>query len=226
MVLAFSLALGAANDSNSGEPTKTNAPTGPRLVTQISLPASAAARTRLKEIIAARSFGLGEVTLASGRKSHFYFNLKPTMLDPEGAALLAQLSIEAIAGEKLDAIGGLEMGAVPISGAVAALSWITGRPLPNFFVRKKPKEHGAKLLVEGLTKGESLAGKTVAIVEDVTTTGESALKAAQAAQESGARVALVLTIVDRQEGAAETFEKAGLRFQALFTASEFLKNNP
>jgi len=193
-------------------------------VTQtLSLPDPKAARARLKEIIAKRSFGLGEVTLASGRKSHFYFNLKPTMLDPEGAALLAQLSLEALGQENLDAIGGLEMGAVPISGAVAALSWISGRPLPNFFVRKKPKEHGAKLLVEGLTKGESLAGKAVAIVEDVTTTGESALKAANAAQESGAKVALVLTIVDRQEGATETFGKAGLRFHALFTADEFLK---
>jgi len=189
----------------------------------ITLPDSAAARARLKEIIAKRSFGRGEITLASGRKSDFYFNLKPTMLDPEGAALLAQLSLEALAKEKLDAIGGLEMGAVPISGAVAALSWISGKPLPNFFVRKKPKEHGAKLLVEGLTKGETLAGKTVAIVEDVTTTGESALKAAVAAQESGAKVSLVLTIVDRQEGATETFEKAGFRFQPLFTAAEFLK---
>ena len=184
-------------------------------VTQIlSLPDPKAARARLKEIIATRSFGL---------ESHFYFNLQPTMLDPEGAALLAQLSLQELAGEKLDAIGGLEMGAVPISGAVAALSWISGKPLPNFFVRKKPKEHGAKLLVEGLTKGESLAGKTVAIVEDVTTTGESALKAANAAKESGAKVSLVLTIVDRQEGATETFGKAGLCFRALFTADEFLK---
>lgn len=192
------------------------------MATTITLPDPAAARARLKEIIAKRSFGLGEVTLASGRKSHFYFNLKPTMLDPEGAALLAQLTLETLAGEKLDAIGGLEMGAVPISGAVAAMSWIAGKPLPNFFVRKKPKEHGAKLLVEGLMKGESLDGKTVAIVEDVTTTGESALKAANAAQESGARIALVLSIVDRQEGAVDTFSKAGLRFQALFTADEFL----
>lgn len=189
----------------------------------ITLPETATARARLKEIIAKRSFGLGEVTLASGRKSHFYFNLKPTMLDPEGAALLAQLALEALAKENLDAIGGLEMGAVPISGAVAAMSWISGRPLPNFFVRKKPKEHGAKLLVEGLVKGESLSGKNVAIVEDVTTTGESALKAANAAQESGARVGLILTIVDRQEGATDTFAKAGLRFHALFTADEFLK---
>lgn len=192
----------------------------------LTLPELASARARLKTIIAERSFGLGEITLASGRKSHFYFNLKPTMLDPEGAALLAQLALEALSEDKIDAVGGLEMGAVPISGAVAALSWITGTPLPNFFVRKKPKEHGAKLLVEGLAKGESLAGKNVAIVEDVTTTGESALKAANAAKESGANVALVLTIVDRQEGASETFVNAGFRFRSLFTADEFLKSEP
>jgi len=187
---------------------------------QLSDPA--AARARLKAIIAERSFGLGEVTLASGRKSHFYFNLKPTMLHPEGAALLAQLALAELSHEPVDAVGGLEMGAVPISGAIAALSFLAGRPLPNFFVRKKPKEHGAKLLVEGLMRGESLSGKRVVIVEDVTTTGESALKAAQAAAESGAEIGLVLTVVDRQEGATETFAKAGLPFRALFTADEFL----
>ena len=80
------------------------------------------ARERLKAIIAKRSFGRGEVTLVSGRKSNFYFNLKPTMLDPEGAALIAQLVLDALADEKVDYIGGLEMGAVPISGAIAALS--------------------------------------------------------------------------------------------------------
>jgi orotate phosphoribosyltransferase len=220
MSCCFALANVRADDSKSGP---TPLPAGSSPLKPITLPDSSAARARLKTIIAERSFGLGEITLASGRKSHFYFNLKPTMLDPEGAALLAQLALEVLSSEKVDAVGGLEMGAVPISGAVAALSWISGTPLPNFFVRKKPKEHGAKLLVEGLTKTENLTGKNVAIVEDVTTTGESALKAANAAKESGANVALVLTIVDRQEGASETFEKAGFRFRSLFTADEFLK---
>jgi orotate phosphoribosyltransferase len=190
---------------------------------RLALSAPSDIRGRLRTIIAERSFGLGEVTLASGRKSHFYFNLKPTMLHPEGAALLAQLALAELSREPVDAVGGLEMGAVPISGAIAALSFLSGRPLQNFFVRKKPKEHGAKLLVEGLMRGESLSGKRVAIVEDVTTTGESALKAAQAAAESGATIALVLTAVDRLEGAAETFAQAGMPFRALFTADEFLK---
>jgi orotate phosphoribosyltransferase len=183
----------------------------------------AAARARLRDIIHRRSFGHGEVKLASGRVSDFYFNLKPTMLDAEGAALLAQLTLDALAGERVDYIGGLEMGAVPIAGAVAQLSFMLGAPMPAFFVRKKPKEHGARLSVEGLMPGETLAGKRVVIVEDVTTTGGSAMKAVEAAREAGAEVAFVLTIVDREEGATEGFAAQGLEFRAIYRASEFLK---
>jgi orotate phosphoribosyltransferase len=184
-----------------------------------------AARARLRDIIAKRSFGRGEITLASGRKSDFYFNLKPTMLDAEGAALLAQLTLDALAVEELDYIGGLEMGAVPIAAAASAVSALTDSPVHAFFVRKQPKEHGAKLLIEGLTKDESLDGKRVAILEDVTTTGGSAMKAVEAAKDSGAEIALVFTMVDRQEGAAETFAQAGIKFVSLFTADEFLRGN-
>ena len=183
-----------------------------------------ASRARLAEIIRKRSFGRGELTLASGRTSNFYFNLKPTMLDPEGAALLAELTFEALKDDGLDYVGGLEMGAVPLAGAVAQLSWIKGHPIAAFFVRKKPKEHGARLAVEGLAKGESLQGKRVVIVEDVTTTGESALKAVEAARDAGASVVLVFTMVDREEGAGETFARAGLPFRSLYKASEFLKD--
>jgi orotate phosphoribosyltransferase len=183
-----------------------------------------ASRARLAEIIRKRSFGRGEITLASGRKSDFYFNLKPTMFDPEGAALLAELTYEALKDDGLDYIGGLEIGAVPLAGAIAQLSWIKGHPIAAFFVRKKPKEHGAKLAIEGLTNGESLRGKRVVIVEDVTTTGGSALKAVEAVREAGAEVALVLTMVDRDEGATETFAQAGLTFRSLYKAGEFLKD--
>jgi orotate phosphoribosyltransferase len=182
-----------------------------------------ASRARLADIIRARSFGRGEITLASGRKSDFYFNLKPTMLDPEGAALLAELTYEALRDEQVDYIGGLEMGAVPLAGAIAQLSWLKNHPIAAFFVRKKPKEHGAKLAVEGLAKGESLAGKRCVIVEDVTTTGGSAIKAVEAVRESGAEIVLVLTMVDREEGATEAFAEAGLPFRSLYKASEFLK---
>jgi len=183
-----------------------------------------ASRARLADIIRKRSFGRGEITLASGRKSDFYFNLKPTMLDPEGAALLAELTYEALKDDGVDYIGGLEMGAVPLAGAIAQLSWIKGHPIAAFFVRKKPKEHGARLAVEGLAKAESLAGKRVVIVEDVTTTGGSALKAVEAVREAGAEIALVFTMVDRDEGAAETFAGAGIPFRSLYKAGEFLKD--
>ena len=182
-----------------------------------------ASRARLAEIIRKRSFGRGEITLASGRKSDFYFNLKPTMLDPEGAALLAELTYEALKDDNLDFVGGLEMGAVPLAGAIAQLSWIKGHPIAAFFVRKKPKEHGARLAVEGLAKGENLQGKRIVIVEDVTTTGGSALKAAEAVRDAGGEIVLVFTMVDREEGAAETFAEAGIEFRSLYRAGEFLK---
>ena len=182
-----------------------------------------ASRARLLKIIAKRSFGRGEITLASGRKSDFYFNLKPTMLDPEGAALLAELTYDALKDDELDYIGGLEMGAVPLAGAIAQLSWIKGHPIAAFFVRKKPKEHGAKLLVEGLTRDETLAGKRVVVVEDVTTTGGSAIKAVESVREAGGNVVLAFTMVDREEGAEAAFREAGIPFRALFKASEFLK---
>jgi orotate phosphoribosyltransferase len=183
---------------------------------------TAVARARLRDIIHQRSFGYGEIKLASGRTSNFYFNLKPAMLDAEGAALLAQLTLDALAGEGVDYVGGLEMGAVPIAGAVAQLGHMTGAPVQAFFVRKKPKEHGARLSVEGLIPGESLQGKRVVIVEDVTTTGGSAMKAVVAAREAGAEIAFVLTIVDREEGATEAFAAQGLDFRAIYRASEFL----
>ena len=188
------------------------------------LPETAAARARLRDIIHQRSFGYGEIKLASGRISNFYFNLKPAMLDAEGAALLAQLTLDALMSERIDYIGGLEMGAVPIAGAVAQLSHMIGAPMQAFFVRKKPKEHGARLSVEGLMPGESLAGKRVVIVEDVTTTGGSALKAAEAVKDAGGDVVLVLTMVDREEGATAAFAEAGLTFRSLYKAAEFLKD--
>ncbi len=203
-------------------PVTSRSPNPARAPSLHALAEPALARARLADIIHARSFGYGDVTLASGRKSHFYFNLKPTMLDAEGAALLAQLTLAAVAGQGIDYVGGLEMGAVPIAGAIAQLSFMTGAPIRAFFVRKKPKEHGAKLTVEGLAPGETLVGKRVVVVEDVTTTGGSSMKAVEAVKDSGGEVAFVLSIVDREEGATEAFAAAGLEFRALYRASEFL----
>jgi len=180
------------------------------------------ARARLIEIIKTRSFQSGrEVKLASGRTSTYYFNMKPTMLDAEGSHLIATLILEAISGLNADLIGGLEMGAVPIASAVAAVSHAGTRPVNAFFVRKQAKEHGTRSLIEGLPGGDSLEGKRVVIVEDVTTTGASAIKAAQTVRAEGAEVVGVVTVIDRQEGAGEAFAAAGLMLTAILTLADF-----
>jgi orotate phosphoribosyltransferase len=182
----------------------------------------AAQKARLIDIIKARSFQSGkEVKLASGRTSSYYFNMKPTMLDAEGAHLIASLILKSIADKKVDLVGGLEMGAVPIAAAVAAVSHSAGPRVNAFFVRKQAKEHGTKSLIEGLPAGDSLAGKRVVIVEDVTTTGGSAIKAAEAVRAEGAEVVGVVTIVDRQEGAGDAFAAAGLTLTSILTLNDF-----
>jgi orotate phosphoribosyltransferase len=144
------------------------------------------------------------------------------MCNPEGAALLAELTLDALRDDAVDYVGGLEMGAVPIAGAIAQLSWLKNHPIAAFFVRKTPKEHGARLAIEGLAKDETLQNKRVVIVEDVTTTGGSAIKAVDAVRGAGGEIVTVLTMIDREEGASETFAKAGLSFRSLFKASQFL----
>lgn len=186
-------------------------------------PADTASKSaRLVEIIKARSFQEGpEIKLASGKTSTFYFNMKPTMLDSEGAHLIAELILDQLDGVDADLIGGLEMGAVPIAASTTAVAHARGRSLPAFFVRKQAKEHGTKSLVEGLARGETMDGKRVVIVEDVTTTGGSAIKAAEAIKASGATIVRVITIVDRQDGADEAFKAAGLDFRPLLTLANF-----
>jgi orotate phosphoribosyltransferase len=177
-------------------------------------------RKRLFDLISERSFRRGRFTLASGKESAYYFDSKPTMLHPEGAALLAELIVEELKGVDADCVGGLEMGAVPLIAPVAMKSREAGRPLMGFFVRKAPKDHGTKQLIEGL----DISGKTAVIVEDVTTTGGSAMQAVEQVRAAGGKVALVLSILDRGEGAAELYKAAGVPFKSLFRAEEFLRD--
>ncbi len=179
-------------------------------------------RARLIDIIKARSFQSGkEVKLASGKTSTYYFNMKPTMLDAEGAHVIATLILAAIADLDADFIGGLEMGAVPLAAAVAAVSHGGKKPINAFFVRKQAKDHGTRSLIEGLRDGETLQGKRVVVVEDVTTTGGSAIKAAEALRAEGAEVVGVVTVLDREEGAGEAFAAAGLTLTAILTLADF-----
>jgi orotate phosphoribosyltransferase len=175
-------------------------------------------REKLFALLKDRAFRRGRVVLASGRESDFYFDMKPAMLDPSGAALMAELILQHIQDVRADCVGGLEMGAVPLIAPVAMRSLEYGRPLPGFFVRKAVKDHGTRKRVDGA----DIAGKTVIILEDVTTTGGSAMDAVKAVEEAGAKVALVLSILDRGEGAAELYAEAGIPFASLFRAEEFL----
>jgi len=175
-------------------------------------------RDRLFTLLKEKAFKRGRVTLASGRESDFYFDMKSAMLDPDGAGLMADLILQQLQHVKADCVGGLEMGAVPLIAPVAMRSLGVGRRLPGFFVRKTIKDHGTKKRVDGT----DIAGKTVVILEDVTTTGASAMDAVKAVEEAGGKVALVLSILDRGEGAAELYAKAGVPFTSLFRAEEFL----
>ena len=179
-------------------------------------------RARLADIIFASSFGRGEITLASGRKSDFYFDMKPTIFNAEGGALIGRMLLPEIVAAGGEYAGGLELGAVPLAALVSQRGFEAGTPVNGFFVRKQPKGHGARKLVEGLAPGATLAGKRVVILEDVTTTGDSAFKAVEACAEAGANIVLVISLVDRQEGAVEAFAARKLPFRALFNASEFL----
>ena len=179
---------------------------------------AAESRNRLFALLKERAFRRGRVVLASGRESDFYFDMKPAMLDPDGAALMSELILQQIQDVKADCVGGLEMGAVPLVAPVAMQSRDFGRRLHGFFVRKTVKAHGTKKRVDGA----DIAGKTVIILEDVTTTGASAMDAVKAVEAEGAKVALVLSILDRGEGAAELYAEAGVPFASLFRAQEFL----
>ena len=175
-------------------------------------------RPKLFDLLKKKAFRRGAVKLASGRESDFYFDMKPAMLDPEGGLMMADLILIDLQGVKADFVGGLVMGAVPLVAPVAMRSQNYGRFLRGFFIRKEPKDHGTKKLIEG----DDIEGKEVVILDDVTTSGGSAMEAVHAAQEAGAKVTLVLSIVDRGEGAVDLYAAEGIPFKCLFRADEFL----
>ena len=176
-------------------------------------------KTRLRDIIAAKSLSRGgDFKLASGTTSPYYFNMKPSGMDPEGARLTGELILEGVADLDLDCVGGMALGAVPIVTSVAQASAGSSRPLPGFMVRKEVKERGTEKQVEG----NMVAGGNVLIVEDVTTTGGSAMQAVEAVKrEGGGKVSVVITVVDRLEGAEENFAKENIRLISILTREDF-----
>ncbi len=189
----------------------------PAALSASEAPDLACKRERLLTIIRRRSLLQNrDFRLASGGSSNFFFDMKKTMFDPEGAALLADLLFNAIQAEDVDYIGGLETGAIPIVAALCARSW-PEKPIKGFFVRKAIKGHGTDQRVDGYLE----AGSRVILFEDVTTTGGSAMQAVNQTRQLGCTVLKVISVVDRLEGAEENFRAAAIRFQALFTWRDF-----
>jgi orotate phosphoribosyltransferase len=171
-------------------------------------------------LLAERSAKRGRFKLASGKESDFYIDARLTTMSPEGLALIGPLALSALrkTGWAVDAIGGLTLGADPISYAISYASAASVHPLRAFTVRKEPKAHGTGKLLEGPI-GE---GDRVAIIEDVITTGGSALRAIEAVRSAKASVAGVLALVDREEGGRQAIEKTGVSVVSLVTASQIM----
>ncbi len=172
-------------------------------------------RERLIALLQRDSLKRGTFTLASGRTSHYYVDGRKVTLSAAGAALIGAGVLERLAAyPEVRAVGGLTMGADPIVGATLALAALVGRSdIRGFLVRKEAKTHGTGSRVEGPLE----PGTSVAILDDVATTGGSSLQAVEAAEAMGCRVAVVIVVLDRLEGAAAAFAGRGLPFEALLT---------
>jgi orotate phosphoribosyltransferase len=173
---------------------------------------------RLLEIIRQKSFLRGQFKLASGATSDYYLDMKPTSFDAEGAALIGQIICRMLAEDRdVDAIGGLELGAVPIVVAACAQSW-PDQPIRGFVVRKEKKGHGTDQKIDGNFN----AGSKVVLIEDVTTKGGSVMQAVRAVRAQGAQIKRIITIVDRLEGARENLRKEGIELSAIFTTADLM----
>ena len=176
-------------------------------------------RDSLAALIRHKALKFGDFTLTSGKKATYYLDGKQVTLDPNGARLVAEgiLDLIAQAGRFPAAVGGMSIGADPIAAAVVTMSAVRGTPLCGFMIRKEPKGHGTNRYVEGPVQ----PGDEVVIVEDVVTTGGSALGAIQRAEEFGLKVTRVIGIVDRLEGGEQALAGRGYSLASLFTVRDF-----
>ncbi|MCS6997912.1 MAG: orotate phosphoribosyltransferase [Aquificaceae bacterium] len=178
-------------------------------------------RERLRLLIKERALRVSDqpiFKLSSGRLSRFYIDLKQVTFEPQSLFLLGGVLYEAIRGLKPEGAGGLTLGADPLAYAVSLVSYLKGEPIKPFVVRKEPKMHGTGRQVEGLLKQED----RVVVLEDVMTTGTSALKAVEACKREGYKVLCVYAVVDREEGGRENLQREGVEVHSLFKVSELL----
>lgn len=179
---------------------------------------------RLLELLRDRSFARKKVVLASGRESDFFIDCKQTVLTAEGHYLTGKLLLaSALNTVEFDAVAGVESGGYPLASAVAYASFLHGIPKDALYVRKRPKNHGSERLIEG--NDRLLPNASIVILEDVVTTGKSALQAAEILQQAGYSVSGIIALVDRSEGADELFDKAGISFYSLYLKSYFIQES-
>lgn len=175
-------------------------------------------REALIALFREKALKFGSFTLASGKKATYYLDGKQVTLNPHGARLVGEGILDLLDPDAMPAaIGGMSIGADPITAAVVTMSAVRGTPILGFMVRKQSKGHGTNQFVEGPVQ----PGDEVAIVEDVVTTGGSSLEAIQRAEDFGLKIARVIAIVDRMEGGAKAFAKAGHSFSSLLTIQDF-----
>jgi len=180
-------------------------------------------RDALAQLIRNHALELGDFTLASGKKSKYYLDCRKVTLNAKGAKLIGEGMLDLIGEMKLKMgqgpklVGGMAIGADPITAAILTTAGIKGYSLRGVMVRKEPKEHGKGKQVEGPYE----AGESIVIVEDVVTTGASSLRAIELCEAEGLKVQRVLAIVDRLEGGREAFKEAGHELTTLFTIEDF-----
>lgn len=173
-------------------------------------------RHNLLDLFCQLAYKEGNFVLSSGQTSSYYINGKQVTLHPQGALAVARLLLPLLP-EDTQAVAGLTLGADPIVSAVSVVSVYENRPIPALIIRKEAKGHGTKAYIEGPTLPE---GAKVVVLEDVVTTGQSALKAVERLQDAGYSVNLVISLIDRLQGGAELYAASGLQFQALFTITD------
>jgi len=175
-------------------------------------------RQALIDLVRNRALKFGEFTLASGRKAAYYLDGKQVTLDAAGARLIGEGLLDLMAAKGLpDAVGGMSIGADPITAAIVTIAGVQGLQLRGFMVRKEPKGHGTKQYVEGPVT----PGQRAIIVEDVVTTGGSSLQAIERVEAFGLKVVGVLAVIDRMEGGAAAFAAKGYPFESLLTIRDF-----
>lgn len=175
-------------------------------------------RERLFELLKKKALFRKKIILSSGKKSNYYFDGRLISLNPEGAYLIADIILELIKHKKLDAVGGPTLGADPIVGAIALLSYIRKNPINTFIVRKTPKQHGRMRQIEGPALKKN---SKVILVDDVATTGSALIEAKEVLSKEDIKVKEAIVVIDREEGAKQNLAKRGLRLISIFKRKDF-----